>query len=89
MLVMGSPHLEETLLGLKLELQPTVQFWTNVCAARMVSRGVEELLSLTKRISVVEVGFGLGVVGMHLSRVRVAESGPSLFVSNVCRTYGR
>ena len=84
-LVMGSAHLEETVLGLKLQLLPTVHFWSNISAARMVCKGVEEMLSLTKKISLVEVGFGLGLVGLHLSRVRVAEAGLPLFVTNVCQ----
>jgi hypothetical protein len=83
-LVMGSPYLEESVMGFKLQLQPSVRFWTNISGARMVCRGVEEMLSLTKKISLVEVGFGLGLVGLHLSRVRVAETGLSLFVSNAC-----
>jgi hypothetical protein len=82
---MGSPHLEETVMGLKLQLLPTLHFWNNTSAARMVCKGIEEMLSLTKRISLVEVGFGLGLVGLHLSRVRVAEAGPSLFVTNLCQ----
>ena len=84
-LVMGSPHLEETVMGLKLQLLPTVHFWSNTSAARVVCKSVEEMLSLTKRISLVEVGFGLGLIGLHLSRVRVAEAGLSLFVTNVCQ----
>jgi len=84
-LVMGSAHLEETVLGLKFQLLPIVHFWSNTFAARLVCKGVEEMLSLTKRISLVEVGFGLGLVGLHLSRVRVAEAGLSLFVTNVCQ----
>ena len=84
-LVMGSAHLEETVLGLKLQLLPTVHFWSNTFAVKMVCKGVEEMLSLKKRISLVEVGFGLGVVGLHLSQVRVAEAGLSLFVTDVCQ----
>ena len=82
---MGSPYLEESVVGLKLQLLPTVRFWSNISAARNVCRGVEQMMPLTKKISLVEVGFGLGLVGMHLSRVRVAEAGLSLFVPNVCQ----
>jgi hypothetical protein len=82
---MGSPHLEETFLGLKIQLLPTAYFWSNTSAARIVCKVVEEMLSLTKRISLVEVGFGLGLLGLHLSQVRVAEAGLSLFVTNVCQ----
>jgi len=84
-LMMGSPHLEEAVLGLKLQLLPTALFWSNTFAAKMVCKGVEEMLSLTKRISLVEVGFGLGLVGLHLSQVRGTEAGLSLFVTNVCQ----
>jgi hypothetical protein len=73
--VMGSPYLEETVAGLKFRLSPTVKFWNNIHAAKMVCKGVEELLAPTKRISLVEIGFGLGLVGLHLSRVRVANAG--------------
>jgi len=83
--VLGSAHLEETVLGLKVQLLPTVLFWGNTFAAKMVCKGVEEMLSLTKRISLVEVGFGLGLVGLHLSQVRVAEAGLSLFETNMCQ----
>lgn len=74
-LVMGSPYLEETVLGLKFHLLPTMPFWNNSRAAEMVCKGVEELLAPTKKISVVEVGFGLGLVGLHLSKVRMANAG--------------
>jgi hypothetical protein len=80
---MGSPYLEETVLGLKLQLLPRVQFWSNISAATMLCKVVQEMLSLTKRISLVEMGFGLGLVGLHLSKVRVAEAGLPLFVTNV------
>lgn len=70
-LVMGSPYLEESVVGLKFHLLPTMRFWNNIRATEMICKGVEELLAPTKRISVVEVGFGLGVVGLHLSRVRM------------------
>lgn len=72
-LVMGSPYLEETVVGLKFHLLPTMDFWNNSRAAEMICKGVEELLVPTKRISVVEVGYGLGLVGLHLSRVRMAN----------------
>ncbi|XP_023723764.2 uncharacterized protein LOC111873348 isoform X1 [Cryptotermes secundus] len=68
-LVMGSPYLEETVVGLKFHLLPTMHFWNNSRAAEMVCKGVEELLVPTKRICVVEVGYGFGLVGLHLSRV--------------------
>jgi hypothetical protein len=71
---MGSPHLEETVAGLKFHLLPTMHFWSNTHAAEMVCKGVEELLAPTKRISIVEVGFDLGLVGLHLSRVRMANA---------------
>jgi hypothetical protein len=72
---MGSPYLEETVLGLKYHLLPTTHFWNNIRATEMVCECVEELLAPTKRISIVEVGFGLGLVGLHLSRVRMANAG--------------
>jgi hypothetical protein len=74
-LVMGSPYLGETVVGLKVRLLPTPHFWNNICGAEMVCKGVEELLAPTKKTSIVEVGFGLGLLGLHLSKVRMTNGG--------------
>ncbi|XP_069691020.1 tRNA (uracil-5-)-methyltransferase homolog B-like [Periplaneta americana] len=67
-LAMGSPYLEETVVGLKFQLLPSLHFWNNLYAAEVVCKAVEELLAPTKRISVLEVGCGLGLIGMYLAK---------------------
>ncbi|XP_021938391.1 uncharacterized protein LOC110838976 isoform X2 [Zootermopsis nevadensis] len=68
-LVVGSPYFEETVMDLKFQLQPTVHFWSNIDAARMVCTGVKQLLTPAKNNALLEVSFsGLGLVGLYLSR---------------------
>jgi hypothetical protein len=74
-LVMGSPYLEETVAGIKFRILPTTHIWNNIHAAEIICKCVEELLTPRKRISIVEVGFGLGLVGLYLSKVRLTNAG--------------
>jgi tRNA/tmRNA/rRNA uracil-C5-methylase (TrmA/RlmC/RlmD family) len=76
-LSLGSPHIEEVVLDLKFHLVPSMHFWNNIHAAKMVCRGIAELLAPTKKISVLEVGCGFGLIGLYLSKVRMGcELGP-------------
>ncbi|KAJ9587744.1 hypothetical protein L9F63_018816, partial [Diploptera punctata] len=68
-LVLGNPYLEETVMDFKLHLLPMMYFWNSVHAAKMVCEGVEELLSPSKRISVLEIGCGIGLIGFYLSKL--------------------
>jgi hypothetical protein len=69
-LSVGSPYIEEVVLDLKFHLVPSMHFWNNIHAAKMVCRGIAELLAPTKKISVLEVGCGFGLIGLYLSKVR-------------------
>lgn len=71
-LVVGSPYLEETVLDLKFHLLPAMHFWNNIHAAKMVCRGINQLLAPTKRITVLELGCGFGLIGLYLSKVRIS-----------------
>ena len=73
-LVLGSSYLEETVMDFKLHLLPMMYFWNSVHAAKMVCEGVEELLSPSKRISVLEIGCGIGLIGFYLSKVCILVS---------------
>jgi tRNA/tmRNA/rRNA uracil-C5-methylase (TrmA/RlmC/RlmD family) len=68
-LAVGSPYLEETVLDLKFHLLPSMHFWNNIHAAKMVCKGIGDLLALTKKITVLEVGCGFGLIGLYLSKV--------------------
>ena len=70
-LSVGSPYIEEVVLDLKFHLVPSMHFWNNIHAAKMVCRGIAELLQPTKKISVLEVGCGFGLIGLYLSKVRM------------------
>jgi len=70
-LSVGSPYIEEVVLDLKFHLVPSMHFWNNIHAAKMVCRGIAELLAPTKKISVLEVGCGFGLIGLYLSKVRM------------------
>lgn len=68
-LSVGSPYIEEVVLDLKFHLVPSMHFWNNIHAAKMVCRGIAELLQPTKKISVLEVGCGFGLIGLYLSKM--------------------
>lgn len=68
-LAVGSPYLEETVLDLKFQLLPSMHFWNNIHAAKMVCKGIGDLLALSKKITVLEVGCGFGLIGLYLSKV--------------------
>jgi tRNA/tmRNA/rRNA uracil-C5-methylase (TrmA/RlmC/RlmD family) len=68
-LAVGSPYLEETVLDLKFQLSPSMHFWNNIHAAKMVCKGIDDLLAPTKRITVLEIGCGFGLIGLYLSKV--------------------
>jgi hypothetical protein len=84
-LVMGPAYLEETVLGLTFHILPTTHFWNSVHTAKMICKGVEELLAPTKKTTVLEVGFGLCLVGLYLSRVRTTRVEICLFTRAVSR----
>lgn len=68
-LSVGSPYIEEVVLDLKFHLVPSMHFWNNIHAAKMVCRGIAELLAPTKKITVLEVGCGFGLIGLYLSKM--------------------
>lgn len=82
-LSVGSPYIEEVVLDLKFHLVPSMHFWNNIHAAKMVCRGIAELLAPTKKISVLEVGCGFGLIGLYLSKVRMG-CGLSLATPAIC-----
>lgn len=71
-------------MDLKFQLQPTVHFWSNIDAARMVCTGVKQLLTPAKNNTLLEVSFsGLGLVGLYLSRVRMGVTDISALTAAV------
>jgi len=82
-LSVGSPYIEEVVLDLKFHLVPSMHFWNNIHAAKMVCRGIAELLAPTKKITVLEVGCGFGLIGLYLSKVRMGY-GLSLVTFTIC-----
>ncbi|PNF23320.1 hypothetical protein B7P43_G17107 [Cryptotermes secundus] len=68
-LVLGEPCLEDTVAGLKLQLPPIKHLWNSVHGAETLCKVMEELLAPTKKTTVLEIGCGIGLVGLHLSKV--------------------
>ena len=63
----GSEALDETVGGLKIQLAPKTNFWCNASGAEQLGATVGDLLSPMSKTTVVEVGCGLGLIGLMLA----------------------
>jgi tRNA/tmRNA/rRNA uracil-C5-methylase (TrmA/RlmC/RlmD family) len=68
---LGEPCLEDTIAGFKLQLPPIKQLWNSVHGAETLCKVIEELLVPSKNTTVLEIGCGVGLVGLYLSKVRM------------------
>jgi tRNA (uracil-5-)-methyltransferase len=78
-LAFGVRSLRETVAGLELQLPPVKHLWNTIHGAEMLCEAVEELLAPSKETTVLDIGCGIGLLGLYLSKVCVACS-ISLFV---------
>jgi hypothetical protein len=79
-LAVGVPSLRETVAGLELQLPPVRNLWNTINGAEMLCQALEELLAPSKKTAVLNVGRGIGLLGLYLSKVCIACS-ICLFVS--------
>lgn len=73
-LVFGVPCLQETVSGVKLQLPPLKNLWNTVHGAEMLCQIVEELLVPSKEVTLLDIGCGVGLLGLYLSKVCMACS---------------
>jgi tRNA (uracil-5-)-methyltransferase len=73
-LAVGVPSLHETVAGLELQLPPVKNVWNTVHGAEMLCQALEELLAPSKKTTVLDIGCGIGLLGLYLSKVCTACS---------------
>lgn len=68
---MGSEALDEIVGGIKIQLAPKTNFWSNPAGAENVAKTVIDLLSPTPTTTVLEVGCGIGLIGLMMASVSI------------------
>nr|XP_033326727.1 uncharacterized protein LOC117220653 isoform X1 [Megalopta genalis] len=65
--LVGSEALDEIVGGLKVQLAPKTNFWSNTAGAENVANAVMDLLALTPKTTVIEIGCGIGLIGLMMA----------------------
>ncbi|XP_047351049.1 uncharacterized protein LOC124949639 isoform X1 [Vespa velutina] len=65
--LVGSEALDEIVGGIKVQLAPKTNFWSNPAGAENVAKTVIDLLSPTSTTTVLEVGCGIGLIGLMMA----------------------
>ncbi|KAL2726744.1 uncharacterized protein V1478_007022 [Vespula squamosa] len=65
--LVGSEALDEIVGGIKIQLAPKTNFWSNPAGAENVAKTVIDLLSPTSTTTVLEVGCGIGLIGLMMA----------------------
>ncbi|KYN01223.1 tRNA (uracil-5-)-methyltransferase like protein A [Cyphomyrmex costatus] len=65
--LVGAEALDETVGNLKVQLAPKTNFWCNAGGAWNVAKTVADMLEPTKKITVLEIGCGIGVIGLTIA----------------------
>ncbi|KAL6254827.1 hypothetical protein P5V15_014164 [Pogonomyrmex californicus] len=65
--LVGAEALDEIVGNLKVQLAPKTNFWCNAAGAWNVAKTVADMLAPTQKITVLEVGCGIGVIGLTLA----------------------
>jgi len=73
-LAVGVPSLRETVAGLELQLPPVKNLWNTIHGAEMLCQDLEGLVAPSKKTTVLDIGCGVGVLGLYLSKVCIACS---------------
>jgi len=73
-LAVGVPSLRDTVAGLELHLPPVKNLWNTIHGAEMLCQAVEELLAPSTKTTVLDIGCGIGLLGLYLSKVCIACS---------------
>ncbi|XP_029162752.1 uncharacterized protein LOC114934258 isoform X2 [Nylanderia fulva] len=63
----GAQALNEVVGNLKVQLTPKTNFWSNAAGAWNVAKTVADMLKPTQKTTVLEVGCGIGVIGLTIA----------------------
>lgn len=66
---MGVEALDEVVGNLKVQLVPKTNFWSNAAGAWNIVQAVTDLLKLTPKTTILEIGCGIGVIGLSIASV--------------------
>lgn len=67
--MVGTEALDETVGDLKIQLAPKTNFWLNTDGAEQLAKAVEFLLFPNPTITVLDIGCGLGLIGLMMASV--------------------
>ncbi|XP_076239252.1 uncharacterized protein LOC143182245 [Calliopsis andreniformis] len=65
--LVGSEALDEVVGGLKVQLAPKTNFWSNTAGAENVAHAVMDLLAPNSKTVVLEIGCGIGLIGLMIA----------------------
>ncbi|XP_011158141.1 uncharacterized protein LOC105194754 isoform X2 [Solenopsis invicta] len=65
--LVGTEALDEIVGNLKVQLAPKTNFWCNAAGAWNVAKAVSDMLEPTKKVTVLEIGCGIGVIGLTIA----------------------
>ncbi|XP_044012095.1 homeobox protein 2-like isoform X2 [Aphidius gifuensis] len=65
--LLGSEALDETVGGLKIQLPPKTNFSSSTVGAELLGQAVDELLAPNDKITLVEIGCGLGLICLMIA----------------------
>lgn len=61
--------MDEIVGGLKVQLAPKTNFWSNSAGAENVANAVIDLLAPSPKTTVLEIGCGIGLIGLMMASV--------------------
>jgi len=67
--LVGTEALDEVVGSLKVQLAPKTNFWSNAAGALNVAKTVLDMLKPTPKTTVLEIGCGIGVIGLMMASV--------------------
>ncbi|XP_011703163.1 PREDICTED: uncharacterized protein LOC105459109 isoform X2 [Wasmannia auropunctata] len=65
--LVGAEALDETVGSLKVQLAPKTNFWCNAAGAWNVAKTVADMLQPSQKVTVLEIGCGIGVIGLTIA----------------------
>lgn len=65
--LVGSEALDEIVGGLKVQLAPKTNFWSNTAGAENVANAVMDLLAPSPKSTLLEIGCGIGLIGLMMA----------------------
>lgn len=78
---MGAEALDEMVGNLKVQLAPKTNFWSNAAGAWNVAKTVADMLQPTQKTTILEIGCGIGVIGLTLASVSTCVT----YMKYVCK----